>query len=173
MHENYLQWEFNSNPKIKTVWCRLFPLQVFLRANVLNISLPSCVQMVQFSILSLPVCIREQQDIIHGKIQKGRGSVQNDGSRNNDKWEAVLLPRKLLVFLQTIFSPPEWIRVIHRTSVGHFSDFTWENVSLIWKLYWQKLVVWWGHRDETHIWFLSPPLPKLFFATVAQSSCLI
>ena len=150
MHENYLQWEINSNPKIKTVWCRLFPLQVFLRANVLNISLPFCVQIVQISILSLPVRIGEQQDIIHGKIQKGRVSVHNNASRNSDKWEAIYLPRKVLI-LQTIVSPPEWISVLRRTSVGHFLDFTWENGSLIWKLYWQKLVVWRGHGDENRI----------------------
>lgn len=80
--------------------------------------------MVQVSMLSLPVCIREQQDIIHGKIQKGRVSLHNNASRNSDKWEAIYLPRKLLIFLQTVSSPPEWISVLHRTSVGHFLDFT-------------------------------------------------
>jgi len=27
-------------------------------------------------------------------------------------------------FLQAIFSSPEWMSILHRTSVGHFSDFT-------------------------------------------------
>lgn len=83
----------------------LFPLQVFLRAYFLNASVPCCAQMVQISILSLPVCIREQQNIFHGKIQKGRVSVHSSASRNTDGWEVIHVLRKLLAFIWTIFSP--------------------------------------------------------------------
>lgn len=91
---------------------------------------------MQFSILSLPVCIREQQDIVNGKIQKGRLSVHNTASRNSDKWETTYLLGKLLIFLQAIFSPPEWINVLHGTSVGHFLILL------------QKMLAWFGSFTE-------------------------
>lgn len=96
-------------------------IQVHVRADALSNPLP-CIQMVPFSVLPLPEPLREQQEIICGKIQKGRVGVENDVGRSSDKWERNF--KCSYRWFSALRSHS--LCILHRSSVGSFSHFTYK-----------------------------------------------